>query len=80
MTYKITPLKYSVHPANTNPLYGQYTTHVEIQDEAGGGFIELSQNDSKIRLDPDELDLIHKVAHLLINRYERGDGGTTSDE
>lgn len=67
--YKITPLMFAIHRENQNPVFGEQVTHIQIEDEAGGPFLILKQEDQEIRLDPEELDEIVMAAKELLENY-----------
>jgi hypothetical protein len=72
MKYTQTIIAISVHPVGANPIYGEGSTHIRLNDEAGGYFIEMSQSDDNtengvIRLDPDEWDEINAAVKTLLN-------------
>lgn len=72
MKYKQTILTISVHPVRVNPIFGEGSTHITLNDEGGGVFIEMSQSDDNtengvIRLDPDEWDEINAAVKTLLN-------------
>ena len=45
----------AIHPAHSHPVYGEYTTHITMTDEAAGPFFELTQNDKTISVTVEEL-------------------------
>ena len=60
----------AVHPVGTNPVFAEGRTLLEIEDEAGGPFLVLTQEPDtgkpqSIRLDFDELEAIVQAAALL---------------
>ena len=66
-----TPLTYAVHNETDSPVFGESTTHVSVDDEAGGPFIVLKQDyeplgEQKLRLDLDELIAVTEAAKKLI--------------
>jgi hypothetical protein len=68
-----TILMISIHPEKTNPVYGEGSIHVSIDDEGGGPFIKISQSDDEIsegvvRLDFEELQMVYEVATSLISQ------------
>lgn len=70
MTYKITTLMVSVHPENENPVFGERSTHLRVEDEAGGPFLIITQchdeiKPGEIRVDFEELTKIHEAAMML---------------
>ena len=71
---KATPITTAVHFAEDNPIFGESSTHVTIDDEAGGPFIILKQchdyiKPGEVRLDMEELELICKVARKMVKAY-----------
>jgi hypothetical protein len=71
-----TPLKVSVHLSSENPIWGESGTHIEIDDEAAGGFVVLTQDDKdgnehKLVFDIDELELVTKRARVLVGLYDK---------
>lgn len=68
-TYTATIMKVAIHHADKNPAYDEGVTYIEVADEAAGAFIELSQGESRIRLDPEELDLIVSEAKKLLDGW-----------
>ena len=70
MTYKITTLKLSVHPEDDNPVFGEQSTHIRIEDDAGGPYLVISQCHDDIKpgeicLSFEELTKVYKAAMLL---------------
>ena len=75
---KTTVISMSVHRADKNPIFGEGVTHVSLQDDAGGPFIELRQCDDQsemgmIKLDMEELDAALVAARQLMAGWP-GDG------
>lgn len=71
--YLKTILTISIHSKDENPIFGMSSTHVSLDDEAGGPFLVLKQcNDQsqtgEIRLVFDELSLIVEVANELMTQ------------
>lgn len=67
---KITPIALSVHLDSENAIYGEGATHVRLQDDAGGGFVELEQSydgckPGLIKLDFEEIEWIAKAISML---------------
>ena len=75
MKYKSTVISISIHPENLNPVYGDGVTHVSIEDEGAGPFIELLQErddkDKCVRTDIEELELITAEAKKLIGQFPK---------
>jgi len=42
-TYSKTIIKVSVHLKDENPIFGESSTHISIEDEAAGPYITLQQ-------------------------------------
>lgn len=75
MKYKSTIIGISIHLENMNPVYGEGVTHVNVQDEAGGPFITLSQVGEEklecVRVDMEELEMITAEAKKLIGQFPK---------
>lgn len=70
--YKKTVTEITVHLKADNPIFGESVTKVALEDEAGGFFIILSQNEkNELRFDLEELDLVVDAARELITAAER---------
>jgi len=67
--YTATVMKMAIHRKCDNPAYADGVTYIEIVDEAAGAFLELSQGDQKIRIDPEELELILTEAQRMLAGY-----------
>lgn len=73
--YKTTPMAISVHLAYENPVYGECSTMVAVDDEAGGAFIVIKQSDDQaaigtVRMDLEQLEAVVAAARKLIKAYE----------
>lgn len=66
-TYRITPIAMAVYPGHEDPIYGREVTHVELEDEGGGQFIVLKQEDQRLRVELEELEQILIAARQLLN-------------
>jgi len=67
-TIRITRL--TIGPAEAK-LFDEFVTHVSIEDEAGGEFVELSQSfdggDSRtIRIEPEEWETLSKAISQMV--------------
>lgn len=73
--YNAIPIKYSVFPDNSNPIFGEGTTHISVDDDAAIGYIVIEQfpdeGDQKIRLDIAELEKIVKIAKNMMAEYDK---------
>ena len=68
----VTPIAVSIHrKLDNNPLFGEGVIHIKIDDECGGGFIVLEQDDQKISINPDEIDIICNEAKKLLANYDK---------
>jgi hypothetical protein len=75
MKYKATILSISVHPDNENPVFGERSTHITVDDEAGGPFLKLIQcNDQitsgEIRVDFGEMEVIYATSKILSSQFD----------
>ena len=72
--YKSIPTSYSVFHKDENPIFGEYSTHVEIDDEAAGGFVVLKQytdeGNMTIKLDKEELEEVFRLSNKLLAAYD----------
>jgi hypothetical protein len=76
---KTTVLKIAIHADDSNPVFGDQTYHVEIVDQAAGGYIRISEaigNEEGRHIDFDlqHLELITEEARKLIEQYEKNGG------
>lgn len=67
---KMTITEVAVHPENKSPVFGDMITKVRLDDEGGGIFIKLIQEDesgklNEVRFDFDELETIVEAVKLL---------------
>ena len=72
MKYAQTVIAVSVHPVGVNPVFGEGITHIRLNDDAGGYYIELEQsNDDStngvVKFDPAEWDEINAAVKSLLN-------------
>lgn len=64
-----TVMKVAIHQPGINPVYGDGVIYIEVVDEAGGAFIELSQGENRVQIDPTELDLVVAKAKELLENF-----------
>lgn len=74
--YKITPIIYSVHRKGDNPVFGESSIHVSLEDDGAGEFIVIRQSTDDaekgvIRLDFEEIPLISEAVELLKKGLEQ---------
>ena len=77
MKYATTILKVSVHREGVNPVFGEGNTYVKVEDEAGGPFLVIEQDDSdhhvtglnQIRLEYEELQQVAEAGKMLMHQY-----------
>ena len=58
----------SIHASGDNPVFGDSVTKVRLEDEAGGAFLVVSQEERELRLDYDELVEIMDAAKALLEQ------------
>ena len=64
----------SVYRDGDNPMFGESSIVVRLEDEAGGAYIVLSQDTDdhgfqEMRFDMDELKAVYKCAKKLLESY-----------
>lgn len=74
--YKKTILTVAIHPEDVNPVFGESSTHISVQDDGGGPFIRLFQcNDETengtVKLDLQELELVFEAAKELVSQFPK---------
>ena len=67
---KMTITEIAVHPEDESPVFGRLTTKIRIDDEGGGAFVKLVQEDdagklNEVRFDFNELGAIIESIKLL---------------
>jgi len=65
MKYTTTTTEITVHPEEYNPIFGEHITNIKLDDEAGGAFVLLIQDDQQIRLDFEEFDFVSDAVRIL---------------
>ena len=56
----------AIHNDGDSPVFGESVTRVRLEDDAGGAFLVVSQEDRELRLDYDKLvDIIESAKWLL---------------
>lgn len=73
---RVTPLCVAVHRERENPVFGEGTTHVQLEDEGGGPFVVLRQfgdheKEGELRFDIDELRVVAREAARMVRRIEK---------
>lgn len=56
----------AIHKQDQSPVYGEYTTHISMTDEAAGIFFELTQNDKTISVTVEELRALLACAETML--------------
>ena len=64
-----TPLMYSIHNKDENPVYGESNTRITLDDTSGGAFFVLSQDDVNIEMELDELVQLLITAKQMAETY-----------
>lgn len=65
MKYQTRITKLTVLPAN-EPIFSEQASHISIEDEAAGEFIEIQQADGTIKIDPEEWPAIKQAVEQLL--------------
>ena len=63
--YVTTITAIAVHPPDINPAYGEGCITARLDDEVGGPFVVLEQDDQKVRIDFDEVEPLTKAISQL---------------
>jgi len=72
--YRLTPVAIAVHLASSDPIFGEQTIHVSIEDDGGGPFValrDLSNDGGSIRLDLEALEAATVAARHLIAAFAK---------
>ena len=56
----------AIHTREQSPVYGEYTTHITMTDEAAGPFFEVTQNDKTISVTVEELRALLACAETML--------------
>ena len=56
----------AIHTRDQSPVYGEYTTHIAMTDEAAGIFFELTQDDKIISVTVEELRALLAAAETML--------------
>ena len=72
-TFKVVPIKIAICPESENPIFGEQTTTISIDDEGAGPFIVIEQypnrQTNKISFDIKELVVVMEEATKLFDNY-----------
>ena len=74
MEYAQTVTEITTSPKG-EPLYSERATQIRLADEGGGVFIVLGQESGEVRLDPEEIDLVHDAAKQLLAQHDSREDG-----
>ena len=66
MGLKTTVMKIAIHPEDKNPVYDDGVLYLELADEGAGAFLELSQGENSVSIDPEEVEVIAAAAKQLM--------------
>lgn len=71
--YKKTVVSVMVSMGEGSPLYAEGATKISIEDEVGGGFLVITQEDMSngLRFDLDELEFIYNVGKQMVEEYNK---------
>ena len=64
---KVTPIAVSIHRENEHPLFGEGVIHLKLEDEAGGFFFTVSQEEGSMRIDYDAIKQLAIAAKFLLD-------------
>jgi hypothetical protein len=66
---KLTVSEIKVHKENENPIFGESVTSIKLDDEGGGMFVKIIQDNgtqmNEIRFDFNEIEYILKAIEIL---------------
>lgn len=73
---KMTTLCVSVHGEEENPVFGEYVTKISIDDESGGPFIRIEQDNNTdmkgVAFDSiEEMEMVWKAATGLMDQFKK---------
>jgi hypothetical protein len=76
LKFATTILQVAVHREEEHPVFGEGNTYIKVDDEGGGPFITIEQDQSEhhvsgtntIRLDYEELQSIQEAAKMLMHQ------------
>jgi hypothetical protein len=70
--YAKTILKMSIHREEVNPVYGEGNTYLSVEDEAGGPFLLIEQDNdgdvSSVRIDYEEFLVVAEAASEMMHQ------------
>ena len=66
MNYQTRVTKMTILPEG-EPIFSEWATHIEIDDEGGGELVVVSQENGKIRIDPDEWRPLCEAINKMIS-------------
>ena len=64
--FLMTTTAMAIHNPDQSPVYGEYTTHISMTDEAAGIFFELTQDDKTIGVTVEELRALLACAETML--------------
>ena len=70
MEYKTTTTQITIHRKDENAVFGESAIRIKIEDEGAGGYLVIEQDESSIRVDPEELELIILEARKIMAQFE----------
>ena len=67
---KTTVLEVAIHPEGENPLFGERSTRIRLDDEGAGSFLVIKQisdthGDNEIRLDFEEISELMEAIDMV---------------
>lgn len=67
MNYQTRVTKMTILPEG-EPIFSEWATHIEIDDEGGGELVVVSQENGKIRIDPEEWRPLREAINKMIEQ------------
>ena len=69
--YKTTVIAISLHPKGVNPIFGEGVIHMNIDDDAAGGFLVLNQDSATdIKVTAEELQILADEGKKMLDAYD----------
>jgi len=69
MKMKTRQTKWTVYPeGDENKLYSEHATYIEIVDESGGEFVEVTQSGKTVQINPEEWPEIWNTIGIAIKQ------------
>ena len=66
----MTPIAVSIHRETEHPLFGEGVIHLKLEDDAGGFYFFVSQDEGGFKIDTDEINQLAIAAKFLLDGAE----------